>query len=190
MGANLSTFPHSTLHGNANDAIVAIETELGLSPSDTFSTVKARLDSIAAKLGAISPVPGALLSWTPSIVQGVSVTTTNTQSHYMRIGRWVQGFFFVTVTGAGTASNTVEIQNLPATANAAGNLPIGSGMIIDVSANIPYTGVLVLPSAGSMNIRNQTAGLVESRLGAVQFTAGLASGDQIMGTFAFEANAD
>lgn len=46
VGANLSTFPHSTLTGNVNDAVIAIETELGTAPSGTFSTVKARLDTL------------------------------------------------------------------------------------------------------------------------------------------------
>jgi hypothetical protein len=46
VGAQLSTFPHSVLHGNANDAIIAIETELGTAPSGSFSTVKSRFENI------------------------------------------------------------------------------------------------------------------------------------------------
>jgi hypothetical protein len=46
VGAQLSTFPHSELHGNANEAIIAIETELGSAPSGSFATVKSRIENI------------------------------------------------------------------------------------------------------------------------------------------------
>lgn len=47
-GANLSTNPHSALHDDLRDETVAICAELGVSPSGSFATVKARLDSIQA----------------------------------------------------------------------------------------------------------------------------------------------
>jgi hypothetical protein len=43
---NLDGFPHSTLHGNAHDAIIAIETELGETPSGSDTTVADRLDAL------------------------------------------------------------------------------------------------------------------------------------------------
>lgn len=46
VGANLGTFPHSALHGNANDAIIAIQTELGVNPSGASSSVAARFDDL------------------------------------------------------------------------------------------------------------------------------------------------
>lgn len=54
VGANLSTFPHSALHGNVDDAVIAIETELGTAPSGSFSTVKARFDGLPALLGEVA----------------------------------------------------------------------------------------------------------------------------------------
>lgn len=54
VGANLSNFPHSDLHGNANDAIIAIQTELGTAPSGSFSTVAARL--AAMSVDKLSPI--------------------------------------------------------------------------------------------------------------------------------------
>lgn len=50
-GANLSTNPHSTLHNNMYDEIVAIATELGTSPKGTYASVKARLDDIPVSMG-------------------------------------------------------------------------------------------------------------------------------------------
>jgi hypothetical protein len=44
-GANLSSNPHSTMHDDARDEIVAIEAELGVAPSGSYSTVRARLDA-------------------------------------------------------------------------------------------------------------------------------------------------
>lgn len=38
---------HTTQHANANDAIKAIETELGVNPRGASATVKARLDALA-----------------------------------------------------------------------------------------------------------------------------------------------
>jgi hypothetical protein len=43
---------HAQHHNDLADSITAIETELGINPSDTYATVKARLDAIAAAVGA------------------------------------------------------------------------------------------------------------------------------------------
>ena len=41
------TTPHATQHANANDAIEAIQAELGTDPAGTYATVKARLDAMS-----------------------------------------------------------------------------------------------------------------------------------------------
>jgi len=38
-----TTVPHAAQHDNINDAVLAIETELGTAPKGTFASVKARL---------------------------------------------------------------------------------------------------------------------------------------------------
>ena len=43
-GANLSSNPHSSLHDDVRDEVIAIATELGVEPSGTEATVRARLD--------------------------------------------------------------------------------------------------------------------------------------------------
>lgn len=43
---NSVTVPHNVQHSNANDAIEAIEAELGIQPSGNQATVAARLDNI------------------------------------------------------------------------------------------------------------------------------------------------
>ncbi len=53
------TVPHATQHANANDAIEAVQAELGTDPAGASATVKARLDTldttVAAKAPAASP---------------------------------------------------------------------------------------------------------------------------------------
>lgn len=55
-GDALTSPSHSAQHANANDAIEAIETELGTNPKGSAATVKARLDAIetGARLGTNS----------------------------------------------------------------------------------------------------------------------------------------
>ena len=45
-----ATVPHATQHANANDAIEAIEAELGTNPKGASATVKARLDTLDLSL--------------------------------------------------------------------------------------------------------------------------------------------
>ena len=56
-----STVTHRLQHGNINDAVLAIETELGLLPKGTSATVRARLDGVDA---AISGFIGGYASLT------------------------------------------------------------------------------------------------------------------------------
>jgi hypothetical protein len=44
-GANLSSNPHSSLHDDVRDEVIAIAGELGVEPSGTETTVRARLDA-------------------------------------------------------------------------------------------------------------------------------------------------
>jgi hypothetical protein len=50
---NSSTVPHATQHTNLNDAVLAIETELGTTPKGTYASVKARLDAINPAAGQV-----------------------------------------------------------------------------------------------------------------------------------------
>ena len=97
VGVNLNTFPHSVLHGNVDDAVRAIETELGVDPSGTsFTTVKARLDAVLHLTG------GALtgnLSTTGTLTASGSLTAAG-----------------ATITGT-TALTTVTVANTIAVPN-------------------------------------------------------------------------
>jgi hypothetical protein len=56
-GADLSTNPHSALHNDLRDEVIAALAELGISPSGADATVRARLDRI----------DGTPTAWTPTI---------------------------------------------------------------------------------------------------------------------------
>ena len=56
-----ATVPHATQHANTNDAIEAIEAELGTTPKGSKASVKARLDSVDANAITTSlPPPSPL----------------------------------------------------------------------------------------------------------------------------------
>jgi len=65
------SYLHSAQHANANDAVEAIETELGTTPSGDYATVKARLDDLdvtkvivsATEPDAPSSFPSATWIW-------------------------------------------------------------------------------------------------------------------------------
>jgi len=50
---NSGTVPHATQHANANDAILAIETELGINPKGSFASVA---DALAGKANATTTI--------------------------------------------------------------------------------------------------------------------------------------
>lgn len=172
------------MHGNADDAIIAIETELGTAPSGTFSTVKARLDSIG-------PVGAVLTSWTPTILQpGLVTGTTVHYARYQRTGRLVTGWFRLEAGGNGTINTPIFIDALPAAA-AVANVTVGNFEFHDQSATQKYVGALYLETTTTFSFR-VTQGSSENRLGAVgtAFTAAIASGDDLIGNFSYEAASD
>lgn len=66
-----ASFQHDVLHGNHNDAIEAIEAELGTNPSGSFPTVLARLQSSLFYAGYDSPQsllvgPAYMNTWFPA----------------------------------------------------------------------------------------------------------------------------
>jgi hypothetical protein len=127
---------------------------------------------------------GAWTSWTPTVTQSGSVTVTNTRSRYARYGRTIHFTLNLAVTGSGTGSNDVSV-SLPATAASSGEL-IGTGYIYDSSAVAGYKGISYLASTTAVKIlpnNNNGAGA----MGNSEFTAGLASGDQIVINGTYEA---
>lgn len=142
----------------------------------------------------IGSVHGALTVWTPTITQSAGVTFTTTFAHYVRMGRWIIGWFNLAVTGPGTAANAIIIGGIPTTAAAAmvGTM-LGAGELLDASAATKYGFNVALESATTFSLRQQpTTAQTDNRYGisGTVFGLALASGDNITGCFQYEASAD
>lgn len=127
---------------------------------------------------------GAWASWTPVVTQSGAVAVTNTRSLVIQVGKTVTATFDLTVTGSGTASNQITI-TLPVTGLGSG-APVGVAELFDSSANLLYRAQAKLISSGAIVLSPSNVTTV-GNLGAVGFTAGLASNDLLRGTFTYPA---
>ena len=136
----------------------------------------------------VQSVPnGAWTTWTPTLQQAGVVTATVTHAVYGRWGRLIIATYRLTVTGAGTANNAVQVI-LPVTAaRAQGSL--GVGTIFDASVGLIYTGSAVLTSTTAQQFEGHGGGVSVNSLGATgsYFTAALAAGDVVTATITYEA---
>lgn len=174
-GANLSTNPHSTLHDDMYDEIVAIATELGTNPKGTSASVKARLDLLES---------GAWTSYTPQVDQGTTnISKTVNYGKYTRLGRTITFNFTLTMVNAGTSGQPVQI-SIPVSASAATAIT-GSGIIFDTSTSTSYAGVFNASLAGGpVTLRGDWSG---TGSWGSQPVLALASGDTIYGSITYEA---
>ena len=90
-GDALTSPSHSAQHANANDAIEAIETELGVNPSGTFTTVAAAVGLLRS--GAGSPE---------------GVVTAGVGTIYLRTDGGVSTTLYVKTSGAGNTGWTAK----------------------------------------------------------------------------------
>ena len=117
---NAAGVPHATQHDNLNDAVLAIETELGTAPRGASATVKARLDAINPSAGVVtasastsgSQANGAFNHGT----MGYS-DTGNVLTLQESVNSYVQAEIQNTNAGA-TASANLIVSNDQATASA------------------------------------------------------------------------
>lgn len=128
----------------------------------------------------------AWTGYTPTLTQSAAVTKTVTRAVYQRVGRLVVVTFSLSVTGAGTVSNNIQV-GLPVAA-AASAMPGGSMWIYDASANTNYVGVAVMLSTTTIGAIISGGTGYAGNVGGVM-AAALASGDAILGHFTYEAAA-
>ncbi len=96
-GSDALSTGHASQHTNANDAIEAIEGELGLNPRGGSATVKARIDAIEAN------------SWVTSArIADATITGTDIASGTITSTNILDG----TITGTDIASGTVTSTNI------------------------------------------------------------------------------
>lgn len=128
-------------------------------------------------------------SYTPTLIQSGTVTATVTRARYVRIGSGPGSTVIVAarlaVTGSGTGGNVVTI-SLPVTAAYAG-IHGGAGIIYDASTGFTYAGLAKTRTTTTASLVPCNTTSPSDDLGAVSFTAGLASGDVIDFTLTYEA---
>lgn len=130
---------------------------------------------------------GVWTDYTPTLTQSATVTKTTTYGRYLKIGRLVVAQVNLSVTGAGTAANSVLL-GLPVAA-AAANVIAGSGIIFDTSASTVYPGIPEVASASTVLFWPAAVDGTATGLGARGFVAGLASGDIIRALLVYESAA-
>ena len=145
----------------------------------------------------VAPAYGALTSWTPAVVQSGSVASTNSRSVYQRVGRVIHAWFYVTMTGTGTADNVITV-SLPVTAASTAGA-VRFGQLRDNSAASNATFVAKLASTTTVQlattaVSNSTTGDPDADaylgLSGSGFAAALTTDDWIMGHLCFDAAAD
>ena len=84
IGPLLSSTPHSDVHEDLQDAVEAVQTELGTDPAGASSTVRARLDLLnthVAELRAVAANRTAVLAL-PGVFAGRTVWETERQRQW------------------------------------------------------------------------------------------------------------
>jgi hypothetical protein len=163
-------------------------------PIADIAALDTRLDTAEVDIDALqafdATFSGVWTDWTPTLDQGVTtnIAKTVTYARRVKVGRLVTVAFRLDVTGTGTASSTV-LMTLPVTQVSSGPLPCGEGYIFDASANIFYPAQVGVFSATRVSFNSTTVNIASPGLGGATspFTAALASGDVIAGTFTYES---
>ncbi len=117
-------------------------------------------------------------NWTPTVVQGVTVTKTVTYGRYWMAGKRVWAECYLAITSSGTAATSVTV-SLPVTAATSTNLLIGNGLFYDASAT---TLTPLYPTITSTAVASFLLSGVSSFL-----TTQMASGDQLRLALFYEA---
>jgi hypothetical protein len=131
-------------------------------------------------------------SWTPTVQQNAATTNfaaTGAQPSYTRTGRRITCEMTIAYTGAsgGTAGSVIGI-SLPISGRSGYNpaTPVGQAFIYDSSAAIKYRAMVVMNNTGQVILLTQHSN-TDGYLGAVDFTAALAAGDQIGASWSYDA---
>lgn len=121
-------------------------------------------------------------TWTPAVTQTAAVTSTTNFARYARIQKIVVAMFSVTITGAGTAGQSLGI-SFPITPNNSTILH-GAGLLFDASTNTMYNGCFYSPTTlGAWFVGDWAANGV---WGTTPNLA-VANGDAFRGFYVYEA---
>ena len=156
----LASVPHAAQHANANDAIVAIETELGTNPKGASATVKARLDSINPAAGQVQGssrvFAGASALSQTAVANAPMIVAKDSAANYVQVaainasstgsadfaaygdnGTDASGWVDMGFTGSGFNDTNFTITNA------------NDGYLFSNATNSGFTGNLVLATSGN-----------------------------------------
>jgi hypothetical protein len=160
----------------------------GKNIENLFKSLNRRIEQLERRL---TVAPGQWTSFTPSIVQGVAVSSTVGYARYCRVGRLIVGNAFVTCTSTGTA-NTYITAGMPV-AHASGQyIAVGSGWWVrrtDVPVIVmpfivfPLTSTTFAFQAGDSA---HTNGVVGATGDLPHYNGALVSTDELSFSFAYE----
>jgi hypothetical protein len=126
-------------------------------------------------------------SYTPTLTQSGTVPKTST-SYYIQIGKFVHGYFSLVVSGTGgVASNIVAVGlPVPISSNFAGAFNMIGNCVLYRSSNLTvYPGAI--NGIGYLTTVQGAYTNGTQYLGINNFAAALATGDQISGSFSYQA---
>ena len=129
----------------------------------------------------LAPFMTTFTSWTPTIAQNGTRTITNTNSKYVKIGRFVFGRVNVTITNAGTSGNLISC-SYPVTPANYNDQACGTFFYGPTGNATRYTGTVILNSAGFLFQTHN----VSNVLGILPSFA-TANGDFLTFEFTFES---
>jgi hypothetical protein len=103
-----ATVPHATQHANTNDAIEAIEAELGTTPKGSKASVKARLDSVDANAITTSlPLTSSGTVGGSNLIVGINSSSADTANFVVRRdanGEFITGAVIIDTTKTPTSA--------------------------------------------------------------------------------------
>lgn len=128
-------------------------------------------------------IESAWVTYTPTLVQSVTVTKTIEFARYKVMGKTVHVQVSLSCTSAGTANFPV-IVGLPN--SPVGYRALGVGEIFDTSVSTYYAGVANWQAASTCNIRAGGASTAAMGQTGGVFTLALATGDLVMLNLTYE----
>jgi hypothetical protein len=131
---------------------------------------------------------GSWSTWTPTLVQGVTVTATVTAARYMKIGKMITGQVLLVATSTGTANTNIKV-TLPSAALTGNSFVItGGATIYDASTTLVYPGFSAVVDGTYFQLPTSMGISANGGqyLGNTTFTAALASGDYVAFGFTYE----
>lgn len=121
----------------------------------------------------------AATSYSPVLTQLGTVATSIVVGEYSVVNGWCDYAFKLSCNGVGGSGSNVVLVSLPLTALAAGDRPVGSGVIYEQAGNFTWTGTWLLQSTTKLGLQAGGSGLT-NYWGLTPVT-GLTSGCSVVG---------